>query len=145
MKKNKYETYTIICQVENWDLAYHLWSDEFKLDHFLSDNLNINAKVILSESKNITLNDDILFRFSIEPVVDYNIECPKCYGSFNKSKKQRECFMGVPNNFIERFCFLINQNIKPYFILSCRTGDYRTIEVKSFYMHSRINLEDYME
>lgn len=145
MKKNKYETYTIISKVESWDFKYHLWSDEFEFDHFLTDWLNINAKVIFSKSKNITFDDDILFKFSIEPAVDYNIKCPECYGSFNKSKKQRECFIGVPSNFAERFCFLINQNIKPYFVLNCRTGDFRTIEIKSFSMHSQINLEDYVE
>lgn len=145
MAKKKYESYIIIVQVENWDFSYNLWSDECQFDHFLTDWLNVNTRVIFSESKNITLDDKVLFKFGIEPVVDYNIKCPEYYGSFNKSKKQRECFIGVPNNFAERFCFLVGQNIKPYFILSCRTGDYRTVEIKSFYMHSRINLEDYSE
>ena len=77
-KKNKNESYTIICQAENWDFKYHLWSNEHELDHFLSDWLNVNAKVIFSKSKNITVDDELLFRFNIAPVVDYDIKCPDC-------------------------------------------------------------------
>jgi len=98
-KKSKEEYYTIICQVENWNSSYHLWSNEYEFDHFLSDWLNVNANVIFSKSKNIKVNDNLLFKFNIAPVVDYDIKCPDSYGSFNKSRKQRECFIGVANNF----------------------------------------------
>lgn len=145
MQKNKADTYTIICQVENWQISYHLLPKEFELDHFLSDWIEVNAKVIFSKSKSIKEGDDILFRFSIAPVVDYNIKCPESYGSFNKSRKQRECFISMPNNFIERFSFLLNQGIKPYFDLSCITGNFRTIKVKSFSMYSQIDINDYIE
>ncbi len=145
MAKKKDETYTIICQVESWDISYHLFPKEFKLDTFLSDWIEVNARVIFSKSKNIKEGDDILFRINIAPIVDYDIECPEYYGSFNKSRKQRECFISMPNSFAERFSLLINQNIKPYFDLSCTTGNYRSIKIKSFSMHSQINIEDYIE
>lgn len=145
MARKKDQTYTIIFQVESWNVSYHLLPKEFKPRTFLSDWIEVNAKVIFSKSKSIKEGDNILFRFSIAPVVDYNIKCPESYGSFNKSRKQRECFISTPNSFIERFSFLLNQGVKPYFDLNCATENYRTINIKSFSMHSQIDINDYIE
>lgn len=143
--KQKNEFYRIICQFESLDLSYHLWSNEAKQHDFISDWFNINVKVIFSESRAIKVNDAALFSFHTYADDKYYKEAPNSYGVFDRSRNQRECYMYVPNKLIERFCFLCNQNIKPYFVLRCFTGDYKAIEIKSFVMRNQIDLDDYIK
>jgi len=58
-------------------------------------------------------------------------------GLFLKTYKKWDCHMTVPADFINRFEFLINQNILPYFDILCEeTEDKKGMSVIGFIMHN---------
>ena len=74
------------------------------------------------------------------------IDKPKLVSVFNNSRKERRCGLTVHPSFLDNFKFLVTQNIKPYFRLTCINNiPEREIDILSFDMESYINISEYYE
>lgn len=133
----------ILLQVQTWNISYHLYPTYWDSDSTMCDRLEVICKVILSYDKNIKVDDEVEFKIIVVPKMFDNNK-PLAYGYFERGRK-RVCSLWVPPSFMERFCFLIGQGIKPYFYITCEREKHETREVKAFSMESKITLDDYIE
>lgn len=140
MAKNKKESYYIECEMLDLDIDYTLRPKCKYFSSFMSDMIAIKTQVIHSDTKNIKVNDIIILRIFVKPEVDYDNANPEGFGSFNKSRKRRECYVNVTNNFPERLSLILQQEKTPYFNLKCETGDFSTMNVESFSMQSSLDM-----
>lgn len=100
----------------------------------------------MSNYRSIKVNDVVEMTFRIEPAF-MNENCnPTGFGRLDRDRANKKyCFhLFVPPSLPERFEFILNRGIKPYFDLGCEREKYEKPIVKTFSMESEINLEDYI-
>ncbi|MBR2430791.1 hypothetical protein IKB17_04960 [bacterium] len=145
-RSRKEYTHSIVAQLEDWQLSYNLSSEKSWRDSYFSELLEISAKVLYSENKKIPVYSIINFYIVVEHNMKNYIDKPKLVSVFNNSRKERRCGLTVHPSFLDNFKFLVTQNIKPYFRLTCINNiPEREIDILSFDMESYINISEYYE
>jgi len=133
--KSENSKYTIYCQVEKWEISYSLLNNMLSDCDLDSYSLNVTCTVNASNLASIRPGSTLSFCFQINDVLLNNKS--KFSGLFLKHYKKWDCHMTVPSDFINRFEFLINQNILPYFDILCEdTEDKKGMSVTGFIMHN---------
>lgn len=146
MKNNrkKERSHTIITQLESWETSYSVNSEESIGDYYFDEHLEIFANVIYSENKKIKMGDVLHFYIFIYHDLEALPSKPKLVSVFNHSKNDRTATFGVHPTFLENFKFLVNQNIKPYFPLTCKNDiEKRDILIEHFNIESNVIIDDY--
>lgn len=137
----------MLFQMESFGkVKYSLFSKEWGFDSPISDTFSINCKTILSEYRSIKVNDIIEVKFRVEPFLMDKDSNPSGFGWLDRDRvNKKHCFhISVPPTFPERFEFILNRDIKPYFYIRCEKEKNESAIVKTFSMESEIVLEDYL-
>ena len=144
--RRKEYPHDVVAQLETWQLSYNLSSEESWPDSYFSELLEVSAKVLYSGNKKIPVDSIINLYIVVYHNMKNFVDKPKLVSVFNNSRKERKCGLTVHPSFLDSFKFLINQNLKPYFRLSCINNiQKREIDVLDFDMESFIDISEYYE
>jgi hypothetical protein len=143
-KIEKPQKLTMLFQMESCKINYHLDSKDSRYNSLIYDSICVECRTILSDYKSIKVDDLVELIFIVEPAfMDENCR-PTALGGFEKENKKYCGRIFVPPSFPDRFDFILNRGLKPYFYLSCEKSKYEKPDVKSLSMKSEIILEDYI-
>lgn len=143
-KKDKPMTFYLLLQMQKCKSSYYMHLKGQNFNSLIMETLDVQCKTILSEYKSIKIGDEVKVTFRFEPYLKDEKCNPKAFGCLSRENKQYCFLVYVPDDFLQRFDFILNRGLLPYFYFSCEKERYKNADIKIFSMESEVVIEDYI-